>query len=64
MLTDLEMAGVSELAATVLAREATLVVVDEHVVVKAVLAGEGCVADKAHKRFDSWNRQNRVWEIK
>ena len=47
------MAGVPELAAAVLAGEAALVVVDEHVVVEAVLPRERRVADQAHERLDA-----------
>lgn len=48
------MAGMSELAAALDAREATEVVVYEHVVVETVLAGECRVADEAHKRLDTY----------
>ena len=43
----------AELPATLFAGEATLVVMDEHVVVKAVLPGECCIANQAHKRFNT-----------
>ena len=57
-VTDLEVAGVPELAAAVLAGEAALVVVDEHVVVEAVLACERGVTDQAHKRLDACRKPN------
>ena len=57
-VTDLEVAGVPELATAVLAGEAALVVVDEHVVVEAVLACERGVTDQAHKRLDACRKPN------
>ena len=47
------MAGMAELAAALDAGEATLVVVDEHVVVEAVLTRERRVADETHVRLDT-----------
>ena len=50
------MAWMSEFSSTILACKPALIVVDQHVVVKAVLAGKGCFAYKAHKRFNTWNK--------
>ncbi len=44
-----------ELAAAVFAGETTLVVVDQHVVVEAVLTRERRMADQANKRLDTCN---------
>lgn len=47
------MGRVSKLAAALGAREATEVVVDEHVVVEAVLARERATAQQTHVRLDA-----------
>ena len=52
--TDLEVTGVAELAATVLAGEPVLVVVDEHVVVETVLSRERLRTDETHERLDAY----------
>ena len=54
------MTRVPELASAVLTGEPALVVMDEHVVVETVLAGEGRVTYKAHKWLDSCKRQNYI----
>ena len=46
------MTRMPELSPTVFTGEATLVVVDQHVIVEAVLSCERCVTYKADKRFE------------
>ncbi len=49
----LEVTGMPKLPATLFASEATLVVVDQHVVVETVLPRERCVANQTYERFDT-----------
>lgn len=51
--TYLEMTWMSELSTTVFACKSALVVVNEHMVVQAVLPCKCSIADKAHKWFYS-----------
>ena len=47
------MAGMPEFASAVFACKSALIIVNQHVVVQAVLAGEGCVTNEANERFDT-----------
>ena len=47
----------SKHASTLLASEAVEVLVDEHMVVKAVLTGKRCVTDETDKWLYSYNAQ-------
>ena len=49
----LKVARMSELLATVFASKPALIIVDQHVVVKAVLASKCCFTNKAHKWLDT-----------
>ena len=49
----LKMARMSELLAAVFTSKPALIIVDQHVVVKAVLASKCCFTNKAHKWLDT-----------
>jgi len=53
-------AWMSEHSSTLLAREPVEVLVNQHVIVEAVLARERRVADEAHKRLYTYNRQHMM----
>lgn len=53
MFTHFKMTWMPKFPAAFLARKPALIVVDKHVIVKAMLTSKGGVADKANKRLDS-----------
>jgi septum formation inhibitor-activating ATPase MinD len=53
----------AELAATLLTREATLIVVDEHVVVETVLTCERRVAYETYERLDACHSQQANYSV-
>ena len=44
----------SEFASTIFACESALVIVNEHVIVEAVLSCKSCITDQTYKGFDTW----------